>query len=220
MPRHDGADYEMLCRFDQGKTSESFYLHYPWLFSIDIVKQLLQGTVNQEADEAAVHQIANFMQTSQENDIALDQHVRSVRSELWNWQTVQEHVRIITELMITRARHSQDLYRLALQFCELINQDIIGSMFSGGSQMDERQPPVSGSANIYDLHIQMQLRDQAFTTRNELNQLSKIFSRYFQEQENRWRRGITGSVGNPSPLVKYLHLLSMEVDVRARKKCT
>lgn len=90
----------------------SFYLHYPWLFSTKIVRQLIHGTKDEEVHKGVVSGIESGTNPPGSSCLDLDQYIHLISSEDRNWQAVQGTVRPVVQLQIARADHSQGFYGL------------------------------------------------------------------------------------------------------------
>lgn len=187
----------------------SFYLHYPWLFSTEIVRQLIHGTEDEEVHEAVMSELESSTHPPGSDCLDLDQYIRLISSEDWNWQAVQATVRPVIQLQIARAYQSQGFYGL---FQRLQKETAVAT----ATLHDDTQNALKTSETSFnELNAEMELRDGSFVTQEELKSLSDIFSGYCRAQEEDWRLGAGGAiVGDVSPWVTYFHLLAVTLDVR------
>ncbi len=189
----------MFRRFHSGQSSESFYLHFPWLFSVDIFNELIEGTKEQEHHQSVMLQIREQCEEDVA-DVALDEYIRLLRPDEWNWQQVQERVKTMIEVQLTRAEFSGSFYDMYLTLSH-------GDGFAA-VRAEESESTGSGllklKKNLHDLDL----------SQHELGRCIKIFEGYCSAREQQWRDGKAGIyIGNLSGRVKHLETLVSGFDV-------
>jgi hypothetical protein len=198
LPPVKGNDYELMRRFQDGRTSESFYLHYPWLFSSEIFALLVEGTEDEAEHQTNVDQILSEMdpETAQ---VTLDQYIRLLSPDEWKWESVQARVEVVTELQLLRAQFSQQLYQL---YTVLGDENPHSLTTDENNTVAER---IQAKKQFYDGVL---ADDQA-------SRAAGLFSDYCSQRENKWSEGKSGvAVGTLSSRVKYLHL-ALDLSVRS-----
>lgn len=113
LPPANGEDFALLQRFEQGTTSQSFYLHYPWFFGPSIFEQLISATPNEAEFRKLLTQLEGSLDGVQ-LQVVLDGVIRLPAPEDWNWRQVQDHVKPVLELQLVRAEYSGLFYQLYL----------------------------------------------------------------------------------------------------------
>jgi hypothetical protein len=113
LPPANGEDSAILQRFEQGTTSQSFYLHYPWFFGPAIFEQLISETPNEGEFRSLLTQLEGSLDGVQ-LQVALDVIIRQLAPEDWKWRQVQDHVKPVLELQLVRAKYSGLFYQLYL----------------------------------------------------------------------------------------------------------
>lgn len=112
LPPANGHDWELLQRFQQGTTSRSFYLNYPWFFTPLIFESLISETPNAGLLRNFLEQLQGSLGDGVQMHVVLDAYIRLTAPEEWNWRQVQNHTGPLLELQLIRAEHSGRMYQL------------------------------------------------------------------------------------------------------------
>ncbi|KAI9865425.1 MAG: hypothetical protein M1813_002315 [Trichoglossum hirsutum] len=197
LPPLKGEDFELLRRFRTLQSSDSFYLHYPWLFSPDIFDQLIDGTEAQDHQRLIVCQMRENYQDD-EFQLVLDMYIRQMGFEGWNWRQVQERTQPLVDIQLVCAEYSPHFYDLYKALSEQSDSS------RGLSEMTANQV----------VALKKQLRDSDLG-QDELTLCKRAFQNYASVHEELLGSGQVGTYDDRvSNRARYLETLSMRFDVR------
>jgi hypothetical protein len=197
LPPANGEDLELLQRFKDGTTSESFYLHYPWFVESPIFERLITGTEN-ENEHRTLLMLRQGSSEDTQLSIALDMITRLSAPEDWNWRQVQDFIEPLLQLQLVRSQYS-------------------GIFYSLYSVVKERNEHIHDSETGEATTI-LYLRKQLYSTR--LGSLSTTKCRDAMNGFLAARFNSNGALEIPtqdgiSELAKYTDILAKTFDVRA-----
>lgn len=102
-----GEDLSMIEKFLENDSSQSFYLHFPWIFNLTIFNKLVIGTADEQLHRSRAIAINESFDDEDDAQIGLDNYIRTCASETWNYRTVLEEVRELASMQRIRADGSQ-----------------------------------------------------------------------------------------------------------------
>ena len=102
-----GEDLSMIRKFLENDSSQSFYLHFPWIFNLTIFNKLVIGTADEQFHMSQANAIHESFDGEDDAQIGLDNYIRTCASEAWNYRTVLEEVRELASMQRIRADGSQ-----------------------------------------------------------------------------------------------------------------
>jgi hypothetical protein len=196
LPPIKGEDLELLRRFATGQSSDIFYLHYPWLFSVTIFEQLIDRTNDQNSQHSIMRQIQENL-PEDEFEVVLDNYVRCMAREDWNWHRVQKSVQLVLNIQLVRAEYSSSFY-------------VLYKTLSEGNDCGSRLPEMTADEV-------MELKQQLYhlcLSPEQLAGCKMALRNYSSVYEDLLKNGQAGLYNDRvSNRAKYLDLLSMQFDV-------
>lgn len=190
-----GEDLSMIRKFLEDDSSQSFYLHFPWIFNLTTFNKLVIGTTDEQFHRTQAIEINESFDDEDDAQISLDNYIRTCASEAWNYRTVSERVRELASLQRTRAEASQCFATI----WKRLSAGLIESL--------PNAPPD---------HIEQQ---KSFLNqkldRHNAGGIAALFSAYCQQREEEWSLKVSGFVSlNLSERGKYFMKIALEPEVR------
>jgi hypothetical protein len=197
LPPANGEDDTLLRKFAEGNTCESFYLHYPWLFSAGILEKLILGTEDEEQSRNLLLQLQSHL-GEDDLDVALDALIRTLARDEWNWREVHDSAKLFLQLQIVRSEYSGLFYSL---YSELKNR----------AEIQESQQ--SRSVTTTSMTLKTQLFDDHLdsgATRRCKNVLEEFLAASIGAHLARIKLPTMGPISN---IARYTEMLAEKFDV-------
>jgi hypothetical protein len=171
IPPPNGEDFDMLERFHDSDSSESFYLHYPWLLNKYAFNRLIAGTVDEEHHRSRF-ELASRDLGSDEAELFQDQYVRSCACDDWNHQSFRNELLELVSLQVLRAKAA----RFFLATWERLRSGV---------------PKCSASVPFNHRETKRQLL-QNHIQQEEISKITALYSAYCGQREEEWMLHLSG----------------------------
>lgn len=189
-----GEDLSMIRKFLENDSSQSFYLHFPWIFNLTMLNKLVVGTADEQFYRSQAIAINESFDEEDDAQIGLDNYIRTCASEAWNYRTISEEVRELVEMQLIRAEGSQCFAT-------------IWKRLSTG--LTESFPN-----NLPDYIEQQKTVPTRKLEQRHKESITALFSAYCQQREEEWSSEVSGTTSvKISERGKYFMKIALEPGV-------
>lgn len=190
-----GEDLPMIRKFLENDSSQSFYLHFPWIFNLTIFNKLVIGTADEQSHKSAAIAINESFDDEDDAQIGLDNYIRTCASETWNHRIVWEEVRELAEMQLIRAEGSQCFATIWKRLSKGLTESFPNAL----PDYIEQQKSV--------LNQKME--------QHHSESIAALFSAYCQQREEEWSSEVSGTNSvKISERGKYFMKIALEPGVR------
>jgi hypothetical protein len=197
-----GEDLELMRRFHEDDSAESFYLHYPWIFNPSTFEKLVVGTVDEETHRKHLKAAVEGLDPD-DAELFLDQYIRMCACAHWNYQSLRNEVKDLVDIQLLRAEASQ---YFASTWKGLAN-DLVDPGSTSSTQRTEIQKRL----------LQHQMGPAEFCN------IADAFRTHCAQREEEWEAKVSGcTTENQSARSRYFRLIALESKVSqfSRQVCS
>lgn len=194
-----GEDLSMIQKFLENDSSQSFYLHFPWIFNLTIFNKLVIGTADEQSHRSQAIAISESFDDEDDAQIGLDNYIRTCASEAWSYRNVLEEVRELARMQLIRADGSQCFATIWRRLSTGLTESFPNAL---PDYIEQQKSVLNQKMEQY-----------------HAESITALFSAYCQQREEEWSSEVSGMISvKMSERGKYFLKIALEPGVRDERQ--